>query len=49
MPCVLAFVFVLRKMPEMADRSLEDIEGSLLDGNFRPGGIPASVGAGRAA
>jgi sugar porter (SP) family MFS transporter len=37
---VLAFLFVLRYFPELAGRSLEDIETSLREGTFRPGGVP---------
>jgi sugar porter (SP) family MFS transporter len=37
---VLAFLFVLRYFPELAGRSLEDIETSLREGSFRPGGVP---------
>ena len=37
---VLAFFFVLRFFPELAGRSLEDIETSLREGTFRPGGVP---------
>ena len=37
---VLAFLFVLRYFPELAGRSLEDIETSLREGAFRPGGVP---------
>ena len=37
---VLAFLFVLRYFPELAGRSLEDIETSLREGSFRPGGCP---------
>jgi sugar porter (SP) family MFS transporter len=33
---VLAFVFVLRRMPELTGHSLEQIENSLLKGHFRP-------------
>jgi hypothetical protein len=37
---VLAFFFVLRYFPELAGRSLEDIETSLREGTFYPGGVP---------
>lgn len=37
---VLAFVFVWRYFPEVAGRSLEDIEASLAEGTFHPGGVP---------
>ena len=37
---VLAFLFVLRWVPELKQRSLEDIETSLREGTFRPGGVP---------
>ncbi|MEJ7841431.1 MAG: MFS transporter [Rubrobacter sp.] len=37
---VLAFVFVWRYFPEVAGRSLEDIETSLSEGTFHPGGVP---------
>jgi len=37
---VLAFLFVLRYFPELAGRSLEDIETSLREDTFRPGGVP---------
>lgn len=37
---VLAFVFVWRYFPEVAGRSLEDIETSLREGTFHPGGVP---------
>ena len=36
---VLAFFFVPRFFPELAGRSLEDIETSLREGTFHPGGI----------
>ncbi len=41
---VLAFFFVLRYFPEVAGRSLEDIEASLVDGTFHPGGVPIRQG-----
>ena len=41
---VLAFVFVLRYFPELAGRSLEDIETSLREDTFRPGGVPIKDG-----
>jgi hypothetical protein len=37
---VLAFLFVWRYFPEVAGRSLEDIETSLREGTFYPGGVP---------
>ncbi len=37
---VLAFIFVYRYFPEVAGRSLEDIEDSLREGTFYPGGVP---------
>ncbi len=37
---MLAFVFVWRYFPEVAGRSLEDIETSLREGTFHPGGVP---------
>ena len=37
---VLAFFFVLRYFTELAGRSLEDIETSLREGTFYPGGVP---------
>lgn len=37
---MLAFIFVLRYFPEVAGRSLEDIETSLREGTFYPGGVP---------
>jgi sugar porter (SP) family MFS transporter len=37
---VIAFIFVLRYFPEVAGRSLEDIETSLREGTFYPGGVP---------
>ena len=42
---VIAFVFVLRYFPEVAGRSLEDIEASLAEGTFHPGGVPIRHGA----
>ncbi len=41
---VLAFFFVLRYFPEVAGRSLEDIEASLVEGTFHPGGVPVRHG-----
>jgi len=35
----IAFVFVLRRVPELKGRTLEDIEGSLRGGTFRPGAV----------
>ncbi len=47
---VLAFLFVLLWVPELKQRSLEDIETSLREGTFRPGGVPiTSEGDKRAA
>jgi hypothetical protein len=47
---VLAFLFVLLWVPELKQRSLEDIETSLREGTFRPGGVPiTSEGEKRAA
>ena len=37
---VIAFIFVWRYFPEVAGRSLEDIEASLAEGTFHPGGVP---------
>jgi MFS family permease len=37
---VVAFFFVLWYFPEVAGRSLEDIEASLAEGTFRPGEVP---------
>jgi hypothetical protein len=37
---VVAFFFVLWYFPEVAGRSLEDIETSLAEGTFHPGGVP---------
>ena len=37
---VVAFIFVWRYFPEVAGRSLEDIEASLAEGTFHPGGVP---------
>jgi sugar porter (SP) family MFS transporter len=37
---VVAFFFVLWYFPEVAGRSLEDIESSLGEGTFHPGGVP---------
>ena len=37
---VVAFFFVLWYFPEVAGRSLEDIEASLGEGTFHPGGVP---------
>ena len=34
---VLAWIFVFLRMPELTGRSLEQIEGSLQRGHFRPG------------
>jgi sugar porter (SP) family MFS transporter len=42
---VLAFFFVLRYFPEVAGRSLEDIETSLREGTFYPGGVPIRSGS----
>jgi len=42
---VLAFFFVLRFFPELAGRTLEDIETSLREGTFRPGGFPSGTKA----
>ena len=39
---VLAWVFVLRRFPEMTGLSLEDIERSLRKGKFRPGEVEVS-------
>ncbi|WP_420814597.1 sugar porter family MFS transporter [Kineococcus vitellinus] len=46
---VLAFVFLFRKMPELTGRSLEQIEGRLSAGRFRPADFKeaAPVGAGK--
>jgi sugar porter (SP) family MFS transporter len=33
---VLAFIFILRRMPELSQRSLEQIESSLRNGEFNP-------------
>jgi hypothetical protein len=44
---VLAFLFVLRYFPELAGRSLEDIEISLREGTFRPGGVPIKEEGGK--
>ncbi|MDQ4129217.1 MAG: MFS transporter [Actinomycetota bacterium] len=46
---VLAFVFVWRYFPEVAGRSLEDIEASLAEGTFRPGGVPIKGKGGKGA
>jgi hypothetical protein len=47
---VLAFLFVLLWVLELKQRSLEDIETSLREGTFRPGGVPiTSEGEKRAA
>jgi sugar porter (SP) family MFS transporter len=38
---VAAFLFVWRRMPELTGHSLEDIEGHLQDGHFKPADFPA--------
>jgi sugar porter (SP) family MFS transporter len=38
---VAAFLFVWRRMPELTGHSLEDIEGHLQDGHFKPSDFPA--------
>ena len=40
---VAAWVFVFKRFPELNGRSLEDIEGALRTGTFRPGGVQASA------
>lgn len=38
---VAAFIFVMRRMPELTGHSLEDIEKHLQDGHFKPADFPA--------
>lgn len=38
---VAAFIFVMRRMPELTGHSLEDIEKHLKDGHFKPADFPA--------
>jgi sugar porter (SP) family MFS transporter len=40
---VAAFVFVWRRMPELTGRSLEQIEGTLRDGDFKPKDFAAAT------